>query len=297
MTGFGQASEQVDGVHYTVEVRSLNNRYFKSSIRLPEQISGLDAEIDTLLRRRIARGSVTLVVKMSQLPDSAAQQINVKALHNYVEQITAFRTDESNQTGSSFAPLDLTAMLCLPGVLTQDNHTMNLLDTVRPTLLRMTDTACDQLAQMRKSEGQRLIEEFVEHSKVIHLRLTEIIERAPVVVEEYHGRLRTRIDELIKRAELTIAQADLTREVAIFAERADIREETSRLSGHLEQLDELIRSEDPKPVGRTLDFIAQELLREANTIASKSNDAIISKAIVVVKSAIDRIKEQAQNVE
>ncbi len=120
---------------------------------------------------------------------------------------------------------------------------------------------------------------------------------APTVIEEYHQRLRQRIDELLARAELKVVEQDLIREVAVFAERTDIAEEVSRLGAHLEQMQQIVAAPEDEPTGRTLDFLAQELLREANTIASKSNDAAISRAIVEVKGAIDRIKEQAQNIE
>ena len=109
--------------------------------------------------------------------------------------------------------------------------------------------------------------------------------------------MRARIDQLLARAELQINEPDLIREIAIFAERSDISEEISRLVGHLEQFDDIVQTNDNEPTGRTLDFIAQEMLREANTIASKSNDGQISRAVVEVKAAIDRIKEQVQNIE
>jgi uncharacterized protein (TIGR00255 family) len=124
-----------------------------------------------------------------------------------------------------------------------------------------------------------------------------VLERAPRVVEEYHQRLRTRIDELLARAELKVDEKDLIREVAIFAERVDVSEETTRLKGHLDQFDNILSESGGEPAGRTLDFLSQELLREANTITSKSNDVLVSRAIVDVKGAIDRIKEQVQNVE
>jgi len=171
------------------------------------------------------------------------------------------------------------------------------MDRTRPIFNRLTEQACEQMQVMRSEEGARLHDEIVEHARVIREQLEQIEVRAPRVVEDYQSRLQTRVNELLARAELKVEQHDLIREVAVFADKADIREETSRLTAHLDQLESLISEQRPEPVGRTLEFLAQELLREANTIASKSNDAEISKATVVVKSAIDRIKEQAQNVE
>ena len=145
--------------------------------------------------------------------------------------------------------------------------------------------------------AKAMAEELAHHRQLIRNRLEVRLERAPQVIEEYHQRLRSRIAELTARAELPVAEQDLIREVAIFADRADIREEVTRLRAHLDHFEKIVASDDQEPAGRSLDFLSQELLREANTIASKSNDAEINRAIVEVKGAIDRIKEQVQNVE
>jgi len=126
--------------------------------------------------------------------------------------------------------------------------------------------------------------------------LEVIIARAPLVIDEYHQRLRSRIEELMAKAKLKFDEQDLLREVAVFAEKVDIAEEAARTKQHLHHFEQILSNQSEEPAGRTLDFLTQELLREANTIASKSNDAAISRAIVEVKGAIDRIKEQAQNV-
>jgi len=147
------------------------------------------------------------------------------------------------------------------------------------------------------TEGKLIAEDLAKQCRQIDTLLVEIRKRAPEVIEAYHQRLRLRIDELLARAQLKIEEKELIHEVAVFAEKADISEEISRLSAHMEQFDQIIGSTDGNPAGRTLDFVAQELLREANTISSKSNDTQISRAIVEIKGAIDRIKEQVQNVE
>ncbi|NJL30519.1 MAG: DUF1732 domain-containing protein [Phycisphaerales bacterium] len=131
----------------------------------------------------------------------------------------------------------------------------------------------------------------------IHSKLEAVKSRAPLVVEEYHQRLRSRVEELLRRSELVVNQVDLVREVAVFAERADITEELSRLSAHLAQMESALTAGDGEPAGRMLEFLGQEMLREANTIGSKSNDASIARDVVDIKTAIDRIKEQAANIE
>lgn len=293
MTGFGDASEQVDGVHYAIEVRTLNNRYFKSTIRLPDEITGLEAELESLLRKRISRGSITLTIKTRQSDAQAAHEINDEAILVYLKHLEAIHQKVADRSVN----IDLTALLALPGVLTPMGDAMNMVERSRPVVTRLTELACDRMTQMRCTEGGVLARELLGYREAIRTRLTLIAERAPQVVEEYHLRIRARIDELMARAQLKLAENDLIREVAVFAERSDISEEVSRLTAHLDQFEQIIGNTDAEPAGRTLDFLSQELLREANTIASKSADAQISRAIVEVKGLIDRIKEQVQNVE
>jgi uncharacterized protein (TIGR00255 family) len=148
---------------------------------------------------------------------------------------------------------------------------------------------------MRRREGEALFNELMKHVNLIAANLKEIAVRAPFVVEDYHKRLATRVNQLMAKAELRVNESDLIKEVAVFAERADIAEEIQRLTSHLDAFEQSCRSGEH--AGRKLDFIAQEMLREANTIASKANDAQIARHIVEIKGAIDRLKEQVQNVE
>ena len=294
MTGFGEAFDQSDAVHYSVELRSLNNRYFKCSIRLSEEIAGLEAELESMIRKRLHRGSITLVVKMHVTDAHAAQRVNDAALMSYLEHLETIHSKAA--VGDRTANIDLTALLALPGVL-QPEDEQAVLDRSRPVIRKLVEQTCGRVEAMRVTEGRAIAKELNKHRQLICDRLATVEQRAPSVIQEYHQRLRARIDELLARAELNVDQVDLIREVAVFSERADISEEVSRLAGHLEQFDQLVASDNPDPAGRTLEFLAQELLREANTVASKSNDAEISRAIVDVKGAIDRLREQAQNVE
>lgn len=291
MTGFGEASAQIDGVHYFLELRSLNNKYFKAVIRLPEQYQGLEADMEARLRKRLDRGTITLSGSCSDDSANAAYEINVKALQRYIDQLKALPQGEGS------LKLDLGALLNLPGVLQPPGDEEARLHGARKAFAQLLEKASDSLIEMRKREGGVLREELLSHRQFIAMRLAHIAERAPIVVADYEKRLKTRIDSMIAEAEISIEPGDLIREIAVYAERTDIAEEIARLNAHLDQFGELLTSADERPLGRTLDFLAQEMLREANTIASKSPDAGISKHIVEVKGAIDRIKEQAQNVE
>ncbi len=292
MTGYGDASATIDGVHYFVEVRSLNNKYFKATIRLAESLQGLESEMEARLREKVSRGTVTLTARSTDASASAAHTINTQALDRYLAQLEALP-----QVKSGAIKLDPTQLLALPGVLQPAADEEDRLEIARKTFLPLLDKAAANLLAMRQREGKVLVEDLSDHKNYISERLALIAERAPGVVADYQLRLKTRIESMFKQADATVETSDLIREIAVYAERTDIAEEIKRLSAHMDQFGSLIASTDGKPIGRTLDFLAQEMLREANTIASKSPDAAISRSTVEIKGAIDRIKEQAQNIE
>jgi len=292
MTGYGEASAQIGGVHYFVEIRSLNNKYFKGVIRLPEFYQGLEAEVESRLRQRLTRGTVTLTASCTDASSSAAFDVNGAALEHYIQQLRRIPAIAGGEL-----KLDLAPLLSLPGVLQPPSDEEDRLSRARASFMPLVDKALDALSAMRVREGGLIVEDLRQQQQLIADRLRLIAERAPGVVAEYEKRLKARIEQMLAGAEAVVSAPDLFREIAVYAERTDIAEETSRLAGHLEQFAELISGRDDRPVGRTLDFLAQEMLRESNTIASKSPDASISRWIVEVKGAIDRIKEQAANVE
>lgn len=292
MTGFGEASAQIDGVHYHVEVRSLNNKYFKAVIRLPDQLQSLEAEFESELRRRISRGSITMTASCTDSGVGGAHIVNHEALEHYIEQIR-----RAPMIADGTVRVDVSGLLTLPGVLSPPVDSEDRLDRARRAMLPLLHRACEGLLGMREREGRLLADELLSHRSQIAARLTRISERAPTVVSEYETRLRSRIEMMVKGTEVVVNPADLIREIAIYAEKSDIAEEIHRLTGHIEQFQQLLTQGDGNPLGRTLEFLSQEMLREANTIASKSPDSEISRLIVEVKGAIDRIKEQVQNVE
>lgn len=292
MTGFGEAAASHEGVHYAVELRSLNNKYFKSSIRLPDHLQVLEAELESTLKRCITRGTVTLSASSTDTSASAALDINHQALDRYIEQLRKVSAVKSGELS-----IDVGSLLTLPGVLQQRVDDEARVQRARGVLTKLVEVACEHLLSMRRREGSLLVEELSLHRDAIAERLAKIQELAPNVVNQYERRLRERIKAMVIEAQLRVEPADLVRELAVHAEKTDIAEEVSRLRGHIEQFSEMISNGDGMPVGRTLDFLAQEMLREANTIASKSPDEYISRLIVEVKGVIDRIKEQVQNVE
>ncbi len=289
MTGFGDATAERDGTHYAVEIRSLNNRFFKPTIKLPDTISGLEPEIESMLRARLGRGSITFILKMRSDSAEAAYHINLHALKSYLDQLQQVKGLDR------FVQIDLAGLVQLPGVCQEPRDETDEIERHGPVARELTERALEKLDAMRRREGEALFTELMRHVKLIAADLAEIQKRAPFVIDDYHKRLSQRVNQLLAKAELQVNQADLLKEVAVFAERADICEEIQRLTSHLEAFEQSGRSSEH--AGRKLDFIAQEMLREANTIASKANDVRIARHIVEIKGAIDRVKEQVQNVE
>jgi uncharacterized protein (TIGR00255 family) len=289
MTGFGSASGQCGAVQYAVEIRSVNNRYLKAGIKLPESCAGAEARIEKRLRDRLQRGTVTVSVRMKVAEEAAVYRVNQTALESYLYQLRQLQAEADPSTR-----IDLSGLLQLPGVCEPPALEEVVAESL-PDLLGLVDEALDAMIEMRRQEGLSLRAHLMQQCDLIDARLAEVNSRAPEVVQEYHQRLTARVQELVDQGRVNIDEESLAREVAIYAERSDIAEEVSRLTTHLHQFRDSCSGEGA--VGRKLDFISQEMLREANTIASKSNDAEIARAVVEIKTAVDRIKEQVQNAE
>jgi len=287
MTGYGEVQRDEKGVSYALELRSLNNRYFKASIKLPENLSVFEPQVEKMLRDRLVRGTVNYTLRIRDTRPSAAQEVNVAALQAYLDQLATLKS-------LAVIRIDLAQMLLLPGVLQPPQISEEEHEHLWAIVESMTTEGIDRLEEMRRSEGGALREDLITQCSAIREHLQEVRKRAPVVVQDYHQRLLNRTNELLGNGTLELKLDDLKREVALYAERCDINEEVSRLSFHMDQFERFCNSKEA--AGRKLDFLAQEILREANTIASKSNDSEIAHHVVVIKGAIDRLKEQVQNV-
>jgi uncharacterized protein (TIGR00255 family) len=290
MTGYGAAQHIAEGSSYSLEIRSLNNRYLKLSIKLPERLQFLETDVDRLLRQRLSRGSVTYTLRVRSDAGGALEPINVAALQQYVDQLAGVRLPSQVR-----ATVDLATLAAMPGVCDAAPLDEEEQQRQRAVVTELTEQAIAALKVMRVDEGRALRTDLARCCESIRGLLGGIAVRAPQVVEEYHERLRSRVAVLMKESGLELAAEGLAREVAIFAERCSIDEEIARLNSHLEQFDQLC--DRGEQVGRTLDFLTQEMLREANTIASKSSDTAIARHVVEIKGLIDRLKEQVQNVE
>ncbi len=290
MTGYGAARHVESGVSYALEIRSLNGRYLKLSIRLPDHLQFLDGEVDNLVRQRLARGSVTYTLRVRSEGGTDLRPVNAAALKRYVDQILLVELPD-NIT----ATIDLATVAMLPGVCETPDLDDDAKRHEQDIVTSLTQRAVDALLEMRREEGNALGADLLKLCDAIRTLLGEIATRAPGVVDEYHERLKSRVAILMQSGGFELEAEGLMREVAIYAERCDISEELSRFDSHLDQAAGLCQRGDR--VGRTLDFLTQEMLREANTVASKSNDSAITRRIVEIKGLIDRFKEQVQNVE
>ena len=280
MTGFGEAQAHEDGHAYHVEIRSVNNRYLKVTLRLPEEYGFLEPELDALLRARLTRGSITVALDVRDLSAAAAQELNVAALQHYLSQLRPVLEADARLL------LELASLAQLPGVC--QPH-------VSAVVQRLTRDSLDRLMQMRQREGEALLADLRSNCALVRDRLERIRELCPRVVADYQSRLLARVKQLLSGSGVTLAADDLLKEVAVFADRSDISEELARLSSHVDHFDECCGS--PEPAGRRLEFIAQEMMREANTIGSKAGDKDIARCAIDIKSAVDRVKEQVLNIE
>lgn len=290
MTGYGESQGQANGVSYIVETKAVNNRYFKTIIKLPELAAFLEEDIEKLLRKNLSRGTVNYTLRLKDASANALFGIDETALRAVLEKLKRIG-DSAGINGQ----IDISSLLNLPGIIQPISPEEETAEQIRQVVLEISQKAIDKLKQMRAAEGSFLEADLKERCRVIKEVLDQIRLRSAVVLQEYAEKLKKRVDDLLSRAELSLDQESLAREVAVFADRSDISEEIARLDSHLQQFSQSCQSNDQ--AGRRLDFISQEMLREANTIASKASDMEIVRCVVDIKCQIDRIKEQVQNIE
>lgn len=292
MTGFGDACVQRNGVSIFVEVRSINNRYLKLTLRTGDMLGGMEALIEEEVRKHLARGTIQVTVRMVSDHSPDRYRINLPVLEKYYETLTQWSAAKSDfQVSGALSPESL---LGLPGVVEEISPDENseelwahVQETLREALKRLTD--------MRVREGEALAQDMMKNRQVIIQCLQRIVARAPQVSVLFAQRLVDKVNGLLEQYSVSINQSDILREVAIFADRCDISEEIARLKSHLQQFESIMKNESSP--GKKLDFLTQELFREVNTIGSKANDVEISHEVIDMKACIERIREQVQNVE
>lgn len=289
MTGCGEGVASEGGSTCRVELRGVNNKHFKLSLRAREGFSTLEPRIEAAIRGRVRRGTVQVTLDVTGPAAMPARRLDKTQLAAYLDDLADFCA-----THDLPLPISADPLLGLPGILVDEQADPATVDRTWPLVARALEVALDRYDQMRRTEGATLAADMRSGCADIAALAAGIRERVPEVVVAYRDRLLERVGKLLADRTTTLSDADVAREVALVADRTDIAEELVRLQSHLDQFDRLLDEDSP---GRALDFLAQELGREANTIASKSLDVRIAHAVVEIKTRIERLREQAQNIE
>jgi uncharacterized protein (TIGR00255 family) len=289
MTGFGRGQASTGGLTIDVELSSVNRKQLDIRVGLPRELSALEARMSRLIQKKVSRGSLAGSVRVGLAGKAKRMCISVDS------EAAQALVHELRRVGKELgldASLSVQDLLKLPDLVKFESVPEDT-ERVWPTLRRAVSAALLELDNMRMREGQSLQKDIARRFRLLSRLVAGIRKRAPRVVEAYRRNLKRRIEDA--GVPVDTADAPLLREIAIFADRSDISEEVVRLESHLAQVEKLMGSR--KPVGRTLDFLCQEMLREINTVGSKANDTEISTAVVRFKADLESVREQVQNVE
>lgn len=295
MTGFGSAVENDPALgEISVEVRSLNNRFLDFSVRLPRELNALEPRIREDVKKRLRRGKVDMYIRYAPAPEAQAlYNINGAALRHYASQVSIALSDMHTIDTEQ---LDLGALLQLPGVVApgpvaaEDGPLTQL-------VARAVDSALQALEQARAAEGRDLTAAILQHLEIL-MTLRAVVEQVKdELLADYRNRLKERIEVLGKTLEATLDPIRVETEIMFFADKSDITEELVRLDAHLKSFRTMVQRDTGEPVGKSMDFLVQELLRETNTIGNKARGVAVASNIVLMKSEIEKIREQVQNLE
>jgi uncharacterized protein (TIGR00255 family) len=286
MTGFGSADGEVGGARVSVEVRSVNHRYFNPSIKLPSELNKWEPDVREAMRKGVTRGHVTLMARMDR-QQLEGGRIDEARFGAYVTQLRHLL--EANGLNSA---IDIAAVLRLPNIIaTSDEEAAG----TAAELVSIVESALASLDQMRTAEGARLAQYLNERLDIIEQAVGRIAARAPQRLIEQRDRMRATIRELADG--VVLDDQRLAQEVAVLADRLDVAEEISRFHSHFAEFRATMASASANGVGKRLGFLLQELLREANTTGSKANDAAMLQEVILIKEELERIREQVENLE
>lgn len=289
MTGYGRGECAQNGFKITVELSSVNRKQSEISINLPRELEVLEAQVRDEINKCISRGRLSVRVSMHSASTSAGKlRVNVALAKNYAKEFSKLSKELKLSE-----PITLDLLIRSPGVLQADEDIGDAED-FWPAVNKALQSALASLLKMRSREGAHLAKDMTARMNTIRKAYTQIQKQAPEVQKRYRDQLIQRV----KNAGLEVPALDderLLKEVVYFADRSDISEELTRLESHFQQFDDCVKSGEP--VGRTLDFLAQEMNREVNTIGSKANNALISREVVILKAELEKFREQVQNVE
>ena len=290
MTGFGESRRQAERLAVAVEVRTINSRHFKLSYRASEGYASLEPEIEAVTREAIRRGTVQLNLRVDRAALADDYRIRTAVLESYRGQLESLAGRNQWADG-----VDLKTLLLLPGVVEERAHTDYDPHSDWPAIEPAVRDALAAVRKMRAEEGAALAADLAQNGGQMEQLLAQIAARAPEVVKSYESRLTQKVQQALAELNVTVQPVELIREVSLYADRSDISEEIVRMRSHLQQYADALTSSESS--GRKLEFITQEMGREVNTIGSKANDGEISRLVVDLKTTLERIREQIQNVE
>ena len=288
MTGFGAADGAVGDARASVEIRTVNHRFFSPNLKLPSAFSRWEGEIREILRQKIARGHVTLTARIDRAAGSGPV-IDEARLAQYA--VTLKELQKRHALGGE---VDLATVLRLPDVVAAPSEE-EMDSGAGEALAAIVHKAVDNLISMRRAEGAQLAAFLVERVAAVETRLARVEKRAPTRLKEQHERVTRTVSELIGTAGADPQR--IAQEIAILADKLDVAEELDRFRSHLAAFRETAQSKTADPVGKRLGFILQEMVREANTIGSKASDAQIQEDVIAIKEELERIREQVENLE
>lgn len=288
MTGYGSAKGSVEGQEITVELKSVNNRYLDCSVRLPRNFLFAEDTVKQAVSAGVSRGKVDVFVSAQASQDSGTVvSVNEELARGYRDAVARIAETLGLESG-----LNAFSLARFPDVLTVERRELDK-DKAAAALSEITAKAVEEFNAMREREGERLRRDMLGKLETIEGLVSVVEERSPQTVKEYRERLEARLRDIL--ADRSLDEQRVITEAAIFADRTAVDEETVRLRSHIAQFRTML--EEGSPIGRKMDFLVQEFNRESNTVGSKCSDASLAKVVVDLKSEIEKIREQLQNVE
>ncbi len=287
MTGYGKGNISENLRNYQVEIKSVNHRYLDISVKMPRVLSYLEEDVKKVISSKVKRGKIDVFITFENSSTEGKEiKINNEIAKMYINQLKQLAEEEN-----ILANIEVTEISKYPDVLSIQNTQDD--EQIKKELIEATTIATDKLVQMRQVEGSKMAEDLLKRIEKINQKIEKISELSTGLIEEYVVKLENRIKEILKNQE--IDESRLAQEVVIYADKCSIEEEVTRLKSHISQFKELINSDDA--VGKKLDFIIQEMNRETNTIGSKANNLEITNGVIDIKTEIENIREQVQNIE
>ena len=290
MTGYGHSEVSSGNRKISVEMKSVNHRFLDVGIRMPRQLNAYDAALRTRLKKYASRGKIDLFITYENLEEGKqVLHYNAGLAGEYVKYMRQMAEDFHLSND-----VRVTALARFPDILTIE-ETAEDEEIVQKLLFEAFDKACEQFVETRTAEGERLKEDLIAKADIIEREVAAIEERSPEIISEYRERLEKRIAEVLQDTELD--ESRIAAEVVIYADKICTDEERVRLRSHIASYRETLSGKNSDSIGRKLDFLAQEMNREANTILSKANDSFVSERGITLKTEIEKIREQIQNIE